>query len=80
MLKISAFGFGTVGMHRRMLASADKFLAMVTEGAVHSVYKVCDSVFEPDTVVGGQEAFHPMPITVGYITCSVMGNTKSRKI
>ena len=40
ILKISAFDCGTVSMRRQKLASADKFLAMVTEGVVHGVYKV----------------------------------------
>ena len=40
MFKISISDFGTVGMHRQKEVCADKFLAMVTEGVVHSVYKV----------------------------------------
>ena len=38
MFKISASEFGTVSRHRQMWACTDEFLAMVTEGVVHSVY------------------------------------------
>ena len=40
MFKIYASEFGSVGMHKRMRACADEFLATITEGVVHSVYKV----------------------------------------
>ena len=40
MFQISASELGTLGMHRRMRACADEFLATVTEGVVHNVYKV----------------------------------------
>ena len=39
MYEMSASEFGTVGMRRRMRACADEFLATVTEGVVHNVYK-----------------------------------------
>ena len=32
--------FGSVNMRRQMQACVDEFLAMVTEGVVHGVYKV----------------------------------------
>ena len=55
MFKISASEFRTVGMCRRMRACRDEFLAMVTEGVVHGVYKGCDSViFRCNTVTLGQ--------------------------
>ena len=37
---ISASEFGSMGMYRRMQACSDEFLATVTEGVVHGVYKV----------------------------------------
>ena len=40
MFKISASEFGTMGIRRQMRACTDEFLAMVTEGVVHSVQKV----------------------------------------
>ena len=40
MFKILASEFGTVSMCRRMQACADEFLATVTVGVVHGVYKV----------------------------------------
>ena len=40
MFKISASDFGTVGMHTRKQACADKFLATIIEGVVHGGYKV----------------------------------------
>ena len=40
MFKISAFEFGTMSKRRRMQACTDEFLATVTEGVVHDVYKV----------------------------------------
>ena len=40
MCKIFTSDFGTVGLSRRKQAYADKFLATVTEGVVHDVYKV----------------------------------------
>ena len=38
--KISASEFGTIGMRRRKQACTDQFLATVTEGVVHGVYKL----------------------------------------
>ena len=32
--------YGNLGMHRRMPACTDEFLATATEGVVHGVYKV----------------------------------------
>ena len=40
MFKISTSEFGTMGVRRRIRACIDEFLATVTEGVVHSVYKV----------------------------------------
>ena len=40
MFKISASEFCTMGMPKRKRACADEFLATVTEGVVHGVYKV----------------------------------------
>ena len=40
MFKISASKFGTVTMRRRFRACTDEFLARVTEGVVHGIYKV----------------------------------------
>ena len=37
MFKVSTFEFVTVGMHILIRACTDEFLAMVTEGVVHSV-------------------------------------------
>ena len=39
LFKISASSFGTVDMRRQFCTCAFEFLAMVTEGVVHSVYK-----------------------------------------
>ena len=44
MFKIPAFEFGTVNICRRMQACAVDFLATVTEGLVHSVYKIVTSL------------------------------------
>ena len=38
--KISTSEFGTVGMGRRIRACTNEFLATITEGVVHGVYKV----------------------------------------
>ena len=40
MFKISASEFCTMNIRRHMQACVDEFLAMVTEGVVHAVYKV----------------------------------------
>ena len=39
MLKIFDSEFGTMGMRRLIGACTDEFLATITEGAVHGVYK-----------------------------------------
>ena len=44
MFKIFASEFHTMGMRRQMQACIDEFLDMVTEGAVHGVYKVVTRV------------------------------------
>ena len=40
MFNTSASEFGTVSMYRQIRACTDEFLATVTEGVVHGVYKV----------------------------------------
>ena len=39
MFQISSSEFGTMSMHRQGPLCIDEFLAAVTEGVVHSVYK-----------------------------------------
>ena len=40
MFKLSASDFGIMSMNRRKRTCTDKFLAAVSEGVVHGVYKV----------------------------------------
>ena len=62
MFKITTSEFGTVGMCRRMLTCTDEFLATVTEGVVHGVYKVVTGssigVARQHKVSGGKWMFH----------------------
>ena len=62
LFKISTSDFRTVGMHRQKRACTDEFLAMVTEGVVHSVYKVVTwwsfGVIWQEKANGGKWMFH----------------------
>ena len=40
MFQISVSEFGTMGMCRQLQTCTDEYLAMVTKGVVHGVYKV----------------------------------------
>ena len=60
MFNISASEFCTVGMCRRMPVCADEFLAMVTEGVVHSVVTLSSfGVAKRHKVSGGKWTFRP---------------------